>query len=640
MIYFTAILHICAVLICISFLAYVFRTDLVEILPVFTCVLTLVLYALAAVRRLSWIDGVTAAAVAAVGLWLAGRDKETRRDYIGRCRYNMTRPSFITAVFILAAVAVCTSSKVVTWWDDINFWAADVKSLYYLNGFAGKYANVAPEFGDYPPAAQLVKWWFLHLDPGVYREGLAFVGYYTMNLVFLFPLLRRIKDGNVPVMFLTAAALWWFPSIAEVYGYSGFCADLTMACVYGGLLFAIVDREAGSGFFYYGRIALYLSVLVLIKSTGFLWAFLGLVFLALYRRGEPYRPKLFTALCPVVTGGSWMLLCLLRHRIARTTSTAVKYLTTDEYSLSGYKNEFAGAFIKAFVSSPLHKEKGPAVDLTPLGLYICIAFIIVLLIALKVLDKRSGKIILGFSLISGALFYAIIFVAHITIFATETQYLEASGMISSIERYGAPFTVGTLFFLFCIWVNDGEAVLAGARMPAFVRRYGVYLSFVLFVALTAGYRTGYDGLIGYRHDAERALSERASMLGEEEEKFLDVLQELGTDGGIAADQGGRILYIRKGSEPRWVNNSYLSYEASPVPVVYRSVALADAPAEWMAQEIRDSHALYLYVEEGAAQNEDVLNAVFGGMMQGGEFAGGVLYRIADDGNHMQLTPVS
>lgn len=97
-----------------------------------------------------------------------------------------------------------------------------MKSLYYLGGFAEKYENVAPEFGDYPPAGQLFKWLFLHFDPHMFREGLAFVGYYIMNISFLLPLLRRIKGRNVPVILLAAAALWFLPSIAEVYGYGGF----------------------------------------------------------------------------------------------------------------------------------------------------------------------------------------------------------------------------------------------------------------------------------------------------------------------------------------------------------------------------------------------------------------------------------
>lgn len=238
---FMFVLHVCAVLVCILWLAHYFKVSIVQILPVFVCALVLVLYGLAAARHLSWIDAVAVAVLILFAVWYISRPQEERKSFGRSCLNNVTQASFITAVFTLAAIAVCTSGKVVSWWDDINFWASDVKSLYFLDGFAGKYGNVSPEFGDYPPGAQLIKWWVLHLNPYAYKEGLAFVGYYIMNMVFLFPLLKKLKGWNVPVMFLTAAALWMLPSIAEVYGYSGFCADLTMACIYGGFLLAVTE---------------------------------------------------------------------------------------------------------------------------------------------------------------------------------------------------------------------------------------------------------------------------------------------------------------------------------------------------------------------------------------------------------------
>ena len=645
MIYLSVFLHICAVLICVSFLAYFFRVSLAEILPVFVCMLTLVLYVLAMLHHLSWIDGIEALAVIVFAIWFAGRTKENKRDYLETCLKNMTHPSFLTAVFLLLVIAVCTSGKVVTWWDDINFWATDVKALYYLDGFAGKYGNAASEFGDYPPGAQLIKWWFLHLDPRAFSEGLAFVGYYTMNMVFLFPLLRRLKGRNVFVLILMSAALWLFPSIAEIYGYDGFCADLTMACIYGGFLLAVTDTEEKPELFYYGRLALYLSVLVLTKSMGFVWVLFGLVFFVLYRTWTNRETEcdgnssihsrqkwwsVSVAVLPIITGSSWMLFCLLMRRMARTTSTAVKYLTTDEYGISGYRLEFARAFVKAFVSSPLHKEKSWLIDFTPLGLYLFIALLVILFIKAHVLPARTGRIVLWFGMLSGALYYAVIFVAHITIFATETQYLEASGMISSIERYGAPFTVGTLIFLAGVWIDGGERFFERPSLPGVVQKYGTYLCLILFVALTACYRIGYDGLVGYRNVTADRLNERASMIEEDEEQFLDVIRVLGTKNGT------RVCYIRRGGTPRWVNNSYLAYEASPVSVIYKSVNLADAPTDWMVEEIRSSHASYLYVEETDADAGTVFDAI----TQQGKFSCGVLYIITDDGTGMQLTPVS
>ncbi len=645
MIFGMTILHIIAVLVSVLVLAYLFRVSLVEAMPVFTCLLIFVLYALAMAGRLSWIDGIAAAAIVSFGIMLAVMRRERRKDFGKVCLENVTQPSFLTAVFLLTVVVVCTSGKAVTWWDDINFWAADVKALYFLDGFAGKYANVAPEFGDYPPAAQLMKWWFLHLNPREYQEGLAFAGYYVLNLVFMLPLLRGLKGRNAAVMAGMAAALWFLPSIAEVYGYDGFCADLTMACIYGGFLYAVTDtgRETGN-YFYDMRLALYLGVLVLVKSIGFVWALFGLVFLMAYRGRGSRRPGLaVTAAVPVLTGGSWLVFCLFMRRVTKTTATAVKYMTTDEYGISGYTGEFAGAFLKAFVGSPLHKEKSPAIDLTPLGLYLCICAIVVLYYRAgskkrsaghALLPRREGRIILWFTVVSGALFYGIIFLAHITIFATETQYLEPAGMISSIERYGAPFTVGTLLFLGGVWLDRGGSLFQREdrreKMPGFIQKYGVYLCFILLVALTAGYRVGYHGLIGYRDTVAEKLAERADMIGRDEAQFLDAVRVLGRDSGT------RVCYIRRGDVPRWVNNSYAAYEASPVSVVYRSVNLDDAPSDWMVQEIRATHAAYLYAEETDAD----AGAVFDGITADGAFRCGVLYQIADDEGRMKLTQVS
>ena len=639
------ILHIVCFVLCIFYLAYRFQVRPVETMPVFLCMLILVLYALAMIRHLSWIDIVEAVVVLLLVAWFVGRGKEGRKEFMGVCIENMTHPSFIVAVFLLIVIAACTFDKVVTWWDDINFWAADVKSLYYIDGFAGKYGNVAPDFGDYPPASQLMKWWFLHWVPETFREGLAFVGYYTMNMVFFLPLLRRLKGRNIPVMFALAAALWLFPSIAEVYGYEGFCADLTMACIYGGFLFSVTDDKTHSAMFYYGRPALYLSVLVLVKSTGFVWALFGIIFFFLYHRWEQedaeYEKfslsararKLWTWLVvamPVLVGGSWMVFCLLMRRITKTTTTAVRYLTTDDYGISVYRSEFAKAFVKAFTLLPLHKEKSIVFDLTPLSFYLCICLLVIILYKVRILPEKTGRIILWFSVVSGAVFYTVIFVAHITIFADEIQYLEASAMTASIERYGAPFTIGSLFFLSSLWVENGERLFTADKLPAFVRRYGVYLCFILLVALTAGWRVGYDGLVGYRSDREVQLAERASMIGEDEAMFLHAIE------GFDIKNGARVCYIRRGDVPRWVNNTYLSYEASPLSVVYKGINLADAPTDWMVQEIRASHASYLYAEETDAD----AGAVFDELVQEGTFACGVLYHIADDGTNMKLTRVS
>lgn len=619
-----AVMQLASFLIVVLLLAYYWKEDFVTVLPCAVCGLILLLYALGICGCLSFIDYIGIGIIAAVGLWLAvKRPKGVLRGVLEIIR----QPSFLAAVIFLAIVSVCVLAKVVTWWDDINFWATDLKSLFYLDGFAKKYGNVAPEFGDYPPGAQLFKWWFLHMDRHTFREGLAFAGYYVMNLSFLLLLFRRLKGRNVVVMAAMMTAVWLFPSIAEVYGYQGFCADLTMACIYGGFLYGVTDKEGHRESFYYVRLALYLSVLVLVKSVGFIWAAFGLVFLYLYQflaGRKKVLPIVFVTLAPIVSGGSWMLFCLLMRRVTRTTATAVKYMTTDEYSLSGYRDEFAKAFIQAFFREPLHKERTWTLDLTPFSFYLCICLIVIFFCAKRLMSKKQGKLILWFSVASGAAFYAMIFLAHLTIFATETQYLEAAGMISSIERYGAPFTVGTLLFLSLLWLEHGDGLFA--KYPRTIAKYGTFLCLTAVVFLTAGWRPGYDGLVGYRGGVAESLAKREAMVDDQAQLFLQKIQVLNTG------ESTRVFYIQSDAQAGWVRNSYINFEASPISVVHLNVNLDDAVSDWLAEEIRASHAAYLYVEESEAD----LETLFHTMLPNGTFEAQSLYRIEDDGEKLLL----
>lgn len=619
------LIHVIAFIILVMMLALYFEEEAVTVLPMAAGILILMLYGLAFLRHLSAVDVIaiffTVFSVVFLvlkrkqGLWKRGVRK-------------LIAPSFLTIMLLLVVVTICVSQKTVTWWDDINFWATDVKSLYFLNGFATKYTNVSPEFGDYPPAAQLFKWWFLHFSPHNYREGLAFAGYYTLNLIFLAPLLKNVKGKNPFLFGLFAIALWWLPSITEIYGYQGFCADLSMACVYGNILYSVIDSKEHKESFYYGRIALYLGILVLIKSVGFIWAAFGIVFLLLYMFSNKMPKKgLWVIVAPVITGGSWFGFCMLMRRVTKTTATAVKYITTDEYGFSGYMGDFARAFMEAFFTLPLHKARTIAVDLTPFAFYLVISFFVIFFYRKKLMPQRMGRLVLWFSILSGAVFYAIIFLAHITIFATETQYLEATGMISSIERYGAPFTVGTLLFLMLLWMDHGPDMFT--KKPAWLQRHGTTLCIVLMVALTGAWQIGYDGLIGYRESLSDAYAEKEHMLDENAKEFLLCLKE------IPGEEGARVLCVQTDQSYSWVRNSYTSYEASPVSVVYIGVNLKDATHEWLCEQIQSAHANYMYV----AETDVDIKPLFEKMLTEGEMQKKQLYRVNGSGNVVQLFEV-
>ena len=89
-----------------------------------------------------------------------------------------------------------------------------------------------------------------------------------------------------------------------------------------------------------------------------------------------------------------------------------------------------------------------------LGMLIAMALFLVFLRYKKI--KSSGEVMkLAIFIASTALLaYGIIFLAHISIFQTEDQYLDAYAMSLSIARYGCPFMLGGAYLLIGVKRTD------------------------------------------------------------------------------------------------------------------------------------------------------------------------------------------
>lgn len=604
-------------------IAWKFRLTFVESVPIGTALLIMLLYVLAFFHCLSVSDYIAVAVVAATAVYVYRLSAEKRTWLVSFVKQELTDSATITAILMTIVVAFCVKDKVVSWWDDYNFWATDVKSLFYLDGFAGKYANVAPEFGDYPPGTQMMKWWFLHFSPDEFKEGLMFAGYYFMNLAFLFPLLKWIKKHNPLLLIPGGIALWLFPAVVEAFWLDGCCADLTMAVVYGSFLVSVVDGREKGRLLYYGRQALFLMILVLCKNTGFIWVAFGLLFdygYHLFFGGKGAKKEsrwalFWVTLLPVLTEGSWLCFCLLNRRVAKLTGTAIQ-MATGGMSLPEYQGAMVSAFVEAFVSWPLHRGKTFALDLSPLMLYLLLLIFTVILCCSHILDKRKACYIGGFLTISGVLFYTFNLISHLTIFAVETQYLEPFGMVSSIERYGAPFMIGGLYLL-AYFTMQGSRSLKGVAIC------------LLFVFLTTDYAGAYRGIWGYHDTAEETLAQRDEIVDEAAEQFLVSV------GAGTSESLGRVLYLRDVSDVSWVRNTYISFEAAPVSVMYGNIDAKQLESGDVISAIVDAHAGYLYVDELAEDGE----ALFQPLMEGEAFAYGCLYEVEEGAEGMKLKKV-
>lgn len=619
------IVQIAAFPVLLLVLAWKCRIQIVEAFPIGCSLWIFMLYALSFFRALTVSDYISCIGIAAFLVWIIRMQKDRRGEFLRFAKQELLGAGTITAFLMVIIVTICVSGKSVSWWDDYNFWATDAKSLFYLDGFAGKYANVAAEFGDYPPGTQMMKWWFLHFSADEFKEGLMFAGYYFMNLTFLFPLLKVIKKRNVLQMAAGAAMLWLFPAVAESFWCHGCCADLSMAVVYGAFLVSVVDRENDSRFFYYGRQALFLMVLVLCKNTGFIWVAFGLLFdygyHLLIQKEKGYskeekradrRALFIVTLMPVAAEASWLGFCLMNRRVAKLTGAAVK-MATGEMGIPAYQEEMVNAFVEAFIKWPLHKWKTPAIDLSPLCLFLLLLFFVLMLYKFKVLDKRKACYVGGFFAVTGVVFYSFNLLGHLTIFAVETQYLEPYGMVASIERYGAPFMIGGLY-LIAFFAMGGRKAAVGAVL------------FMIFVLLTTDYESAYRGLSGYQKMKEDELAGREEMVDEQAKEFLAAVGA-GEKGSI-----GRVLYLRDISDMSWVRNTYVGFEAAPVSVMYGNVDANTLTGQDIIKAIREAHAGFLYVDELMGNGKELFEAFTGDE----SFEYGRLYKVIEETDKIRL----
>lgn len=174
------------------------------------------------------------------------------------------------------------------------------------------------------------------------------------------------------------------------------------------------------------------------------------------------------------------------------------------------------------------------------------------------------------------LFYTLVLISHLTVFAVETQYLEPYGMVSSISRYGAPFTIGGLY------------LLAYYVMQSFPDNRGFYLC-ALVVLLSSDYASAYRAIWGYRTGVQEELTKREEILDDAAYEFAEKVGA-GTDSEIT-----RVLYVRDSSDVSWVRNTYLNFEAAPVSVMYANVDLSEVSRKELLRLMEEAHATHLYI---------------------------------------------
>ena len=609
---------IVAILLTAALISCYSSEDIIDTLPMTVCGVILLLYLLAFGRLLYAIDFISFAVLAGSAI-LIMRKKRLLLPALGRI---LLQPYLIISILLLVGITFFVREQIFTWWDDINFWSTDAKALYYLNGFPGKYGNVSPEFGDYPPVTSLFKWLFLHFSPKHYVQGLQFAGYYCLNIVLLMPLLRMLRKRNIPVQAAGSILLLFLPGIVNGVLFYGTCADVTMGIAYGALLWSIWDRNGHTANFYMARIALFASVLSLTKSVGILWTLSAFLFLLLVPGERRKRCLVLPAFIVLLTEGSWVTFCLVNRRIAKLTSAGI-HMAAGGYHIPDNTVEKIGFFLKGFLFIPMHSDQNITFDLSSFAMLLILVLLPLLFNRTGICTAREGKKLSVFMLIMAFVIYGAIFVAHISIFQTEAQYLDAAAMALSLSRYGVPYTMGGLYLLTGIALSAAEQ--AGQEvLPKKMRL--IYICCAVFILLTADYRGMYSGLAGYRKLLGENRQHFAQMIDADGQKFLAKTK----DNSVL--WGKRVLYLRDSTKIHWVKDTYISNEAAPIALVYSDYNTSGMTAEQTGSLIMASHASYLYVDAVSGDTGSNL----GVYTEDGTFSCGEIYRIIQTNGSVRL----
>ena len=135
------ILSILGLLLAAFLLKRRFKIGFYMALPAATAIMILILYILAFFSALKYIDLLALLEILAFGIYVERRSKQAKEEIRKDLLDFIKMPELWSVLAVCVLTTVLTIGQIVTWWDDLNYWATDLKALYYMNGFAGKYGN-------------------------------------------------------------------------------------------------------------------------------------------------------------------------------------------------------------------------------------------------------------------------------------------------------------------------------------------------------------------------------------------------------------------------------------------------------------------------------------------------------------------
>ena len=666
-----------AILLAALIIAYKEDVKLCETIWPICIVMILGLYVLAFFRCLSVVDYISAVICIVMLIWII------KNNLYKEILDKLLAPQSLAVIAVMIVIALRGKDVGVDLTGENLFYAADLKSLYELGGFAKAYGNVIPSYGDYPPAMQLFQWLFVHIGPDGFNEGLGIVGYSIMNLILLLPLMSQVKfirkiageetpedqevgirvtqnkkyrfeyesyhvkskfkvhitgDETEPeerssivewillfvINMVVCASLALIPNIASGFGLYVAMPDVTLGIAYGMLILAIMDGRS-TAFVYYLRIMLYGCLIILLRTWGILWLLSAAVLLVLKIKKERDFVEDIKYLIIVPAGwlievASWIVLCFVKHRHSELTSYMLRAFT----GKTGMVTEFSRKvldLLKALTVTPVLSQRFGFLRLSPFIVLILFVSMLRFLYGKGVIEERDRKTLGRFSVIMFFVTYGFIFFEYIHIWENPAVTLTAA-----VEKYGLPYMLGLIVVILGLWVKlcgveEMEVALREDKVDRQVNNAASKAVYLVYGLLVVFIlmTADYSFLIKGGFSIDDAERHAIFAGAEHFKSEVEAHVEL---------KGRRVLYLMNDSiyaEATTEAKAGLSYDVAPVAVVYARIS-DDFSADALTNVIADSHAQFIYTD---IQSENI-SELLSGMCQE-SWESGRIYQIRADG---------
>ncbi len=662
-----------AILLASLIIAYKEDSKICETVWPICIVMIILMYVLAFFRCLWLVDYISIGISGILLVWIL------KNNLYKEIFNKLATPQNLAIIIAMIIIFVWQKDAKVDISGENLFYAADVKSLHALSGFARTYGTVIPKYGDYVPGMQLFQWFFLHMSKTQYKEGLGIVGYSLLNMILLLPLLRYIRfikrvdhellpeenevDVRVtenkkyrfvyesyhvkskfkvhitgdteepeekysvlewPVLFvinlIVCMGFALIPSMASGLGIVTAMPDVTLGITLGMMVLLILETNRAAYSYYLG-ILLYGSLIILLRTWGILFLLSALVILVVKIRNdrdyiEDIKYIITVPAFWMIEIASWVVLCIIKHRNSELTG----YLLRAFSGKTGMVTQFSHKLLELLRSLTIDTIVSDRTGLLRLSPFIvALAFVLILrLLCIKgVIEEKDRKILNRYAVVMFIIVYGLIFFEYIHIWENPELTLT-----EAIERYGLPYMIGFIVIILGLWIKlcdteDMNVAIREGNVDRQINNDAAKAVYIVYGILVISILLTAE----YSFLTKKKTQDTISL----QYVYSSDIEHFVSEANDHVElRGRRVLYLLSDSIDD-KTKAKLSYEAAPVAVVYAQIT-DDFSADALKDVILNSHAQFIYCDTAGENISGILSDMCEETWESGR-----IYQIRTDG---------